>query len=150
MEFELKLVNGADKSFIPAYGSNGAAGLDLKANVEKTTWLEPGETRLISTGIAIWIKNPLIVGLMIPRSGKGFKEGLVLGNGTGVIDSDYQGELFVAALNRNAAWKVRIDPGERIAQLVLVPIVNASHFNMVEEFSNVSERGEGKLGSTGK
>jgi dUTP pyrophosphatase len=147
---EIKLLNGADITFLPTRGSDGAAAMDLRAHIPETIWLSPGEMRLIPTGIALHIKDTRLVGLMFPRSGKGSKEGLVLANGTGVIDSDYQGEIFVAAVNRNFAWQVKICPGERIAQLVLVPVVHPPAFTIVEEFSDATERGDGGFGSSGK
>lgn len=152
---ELKVVNPKVREYgLPEFGTEGAAAIDLRAMIDTPINLYPGERLLIPTGIAMWIKSPYLVGLMYPRSGLGHKKGLILGNGTGVIDSDYQGELNVSAWNRNqrsrhhAPTPIIIHPGERIAQLVISPIVRPT-FNEVEEFSNQSERGEGGFGSTG-
>jgi dUTP pyrophosphatase len=133
------------------YGTPGAAGIDLRACIDQPILLERGgKSVLIPTGIAIHIKDPNFAGFILPRSGMGHKQGLVLGNGTGLIDSDYQGELFVSAWARPQGDlpAVLINPGERIAQLVFQPIVHAQ-FNWVTSFEEESERGEGGFGSTG-
>lgn len=133
------------------YGTPGAAGLDLRACIDQPILLERGgKSVLIPTGIAIHIKDPNFAGFILPRSGMGHKHGLVLGNGTGLIDSDYQGELFVSAWARPQGDlpAVLINPGERIAQLVFQPVVHAQ-FNWVTSFEEESERGEGGFGSTG-
>ena len=131
----------------PSYASDGAAGLDLRACVDQSLVVEPGDTHLIPTGIAIYIRDPSYAGLIVPRSGLGHKHGIVLGNLVGLIDSDYQGQLFVSCWNRGTATYT-IDEGERIAQLVIVPVAQVK-FNQVSSFDS-SERGEGGFGSTGK
>lgn len=132
---------------MPAYATEGSAGLDLRAMLKEDTVLEPGETILIPTGLAIHIGTPELAAVILPRSGLGHKHGIVLGNLVGLIDSDYQGELMVSCWNRsNTAFTVTV--GERIAQLVLVPVVQAS-FEFVDEFS-VSERGVGGFGHSGR
>lgn len=133
------------------YGTPGAAGLDLRACINQPILLERGGLSvLIPTGIAIHIKDPNYAGFILPRSGMGHKQGLVLGNGTGLIDSDYQGELFVSAWARPQGDlpAVLINPGERIAQLVFQPVIHAQ-FNWVTTFEDETERGEGGFGSTG-
>jgi len=131
----------------PSYASDGSAGLDLRACVDQSLVVEPGDTHLIPTGIAIYIRDPSYAGLIVPRSGLGHKHGIVLGNLVGLIDSDYQGQLFVSCWNRGTATYT-IDEGERIAQLVIVPVAQVK-FNQVSSFDS-SERGEGGFGSTGK
>ncbi len=132
---------------LPTYASDGSAGLDLRACIDNELKLNPGDTELIPTGIAIYIRDPGLAGLIVPRSGLGHKHGIVLGNLVGLIDSDYQGQLFVSCWNRgNKAYTIEV--GERIAQLVIVPVVQAS-FNQVSSFES-SERGDGGFGSTGK
>lgn len=132
---------------LPAYASDGSAGLDLRACVDTSLVVEPGDTHLIPTGIAIYIRDPGFAGLIVPRSGLGHKHGIVLGNLVGLIDSDYQGQLFVSCWNRGTKTYT-IDEGERIAQLVIVPVAQVK-FNQVTAFDS-SERGEGGFGSTGK
>ncbi len=135
------------KEQLPAYATAGSAGLDLRACLDAPLTLEPGATALIPTGIAIHIEWPDLAGLILPRSGLGHKHGIVLGNLVGLIDSDYQGQLFVSCWNRGQA-AFTVNPLERIAQLVIVPIERVG-FNLVDEFPQ-SERGEGGFGSTGK
>ncbi|WP_426116667.1 dUTP diphosphatase [Pseudomonas sp. DSP3-2-2] len=131
---------------LPGYATVGSAGLDLRAMLQEDTTLEPGQTILIPTGLSIYIGDPGLAALILPRSGLGHKHGIVLGNLVGLIDSDYQGELMVSCWNRGqTAFKIAI--GERIAQLVLVPVVQA-HFELVEEF-DVSQRGTGGFGHSG-
>ena len=133
------------------YGTPGAAGLDLRACIDQPILLERGGMSvLIPTGIAIHIKDPNYAGFILPRSGMGHKQGLVLGNGTGLLDSDYQGEVFISAWARPQGDlpAILINPGERIAQLVFQPIAHAQ-FNWVTSFEEESERGEGGFGSTG-
>jgi len=131
---------------LPQYATDGSAGLDLRACLEAPLVLMPGQTELIPTGIAIHLSDPKLAAMILPRSGLGHKHGIVLGNLVGVIDSDYQGELMVSCWNRsNKVFTV--EPGERIAQLVIVPVVQAE-FEIVSEFE-MSERGEGGFGSTG-
>lgn len=132
---------------LPAYATEGAAGLDLRACLDAPLTLAPGETHLIRTGLAIHIADPAFAGLVLPRSGLGHKHGIVLGNLVGLIDSDYQGELMVSCWNRGSET-FTIQPGERIAQYVLVPVVQA-HFRLVEEFTE-SVRGAGGFGSSGR
>lgn len=132
---------------LPAYATTGAAGLDLRACLEEPYQLMPNETKLIPTGIAIHIADPKIAATILPRSGLGHKHGIVLGNLVGLIDSDYQGPLMISCWNRGTDHYT-IEPGERIAQLVFLPIVSVD-FNVVEDF-NHSERGEGGFGSSGQ
>jgi dUTP pyrophosphatase len=131
---------------LPAYATAGSAGLDLRAMLKEDTLLKPGQTLLIPTGLSIYIADPGLAALILPRSGLGHKHGIVLGNLVGLIDSDYQGELMVSCWNRGqTAFKISI--GERLAQLVLVPVVQA-HFDIVEEFDE-SQRGAGGFGHSG-
>jgi dUTP pyrophosphatase len=132
---------------LPAYATDGSAGLDLRAVLDAPLLLEPGQTTLIKTGLAIYIADPGLAAVILPRSGLGHKHGIVLGNLVGLIDSDYQGELMVSCWNRGQA-AFTINPGERIAQLVLVPVVRAD-FELVTDF-HATQRGAGGFGSTGK
>ncbi|EIW88913.1 deoxyuridine 5'-triphosphate nucleotidohydrolase [Alishewanella agri BL06] len=132
---------------LPAYATPGSAGLDLRACLEQTLVLEPGQTVLIPTGIAIHIGDANLCATILPRSGLGHKHGIVLGNLVGLIDSDYQGPLMVSMWNRGSD-SFSIEPGDRIAQLVFMPVVQAE-FNLVEGFDS-SERGEGGFGHSGK
>jgi dUTP pyrophosphatase len=132
---------------LPAYATEGSAGLDLRACLDAPLVLAPGATQLIRTGLAIHIADPAFAGLVLPRSGLGHKHGIVLGNLVGLIDSDYQGELMVSCWNRGAET-FTIQPGERIAQYVLVPVVQAE-FRLVDEF-DASARGAGGFGSSGR
>jgi len=147
LSIDYKILNPLIKEHLPSYGSAGSAGLDLRACIEKELVINPGETKLIPSGISIYIKNPGYAALILPRSGLGHKHGIVLGNLVGLIDSDYQGELLISCWNRGDNEFI-INPLERIAQLVLVPVYQAS-FNLVNDFES-SERGEGGFGSTGK
>ena len=131
---------------VPEYATDGSAGMDLRALLDQEKELLPGETLLIPTGIAIHIANNNMAAVILPRSGLGHKHGIVLGNLVGLIDSDYQGQLFVSCWNRGAAAFI-IKPGDRIAQLVFLPVVQA-HFNIVESFTQ-SNRGDGGFGHTG-
>ncbi|MFC0708763.1 dUTP diphosphatase [Azorhizophilus paspali] len=131
---------------LPAYATAGSAGLDLRAMLQEELTLEPGQTALIPTGLAIHIADPNLAALVLPRSGLGHKHGIVLGNLVGLIDSDYQGELMISCWNRGQST-FRIAVGERIAQLVLVPVVQA-HFQLVESFDE-SQRGAGGFGHSG-
>lgn len=135
-----------DEFGLPQYATPGSAGLDLRACVAQSLQLQPGQTELIPTGIAIHIADPGLAAVLIPRSGIGHKHGIVLGNLTGLIDSDYQGQLFVSCWNRSRSM-FTINPGDRIAQMVLVPVVQAE-FNVVESFEQ-SARADGGFGSTG-
>jgi dUTP pyrophosphatase len=132
---------------LPAYATGGSAGLDLRALLDAPLELRPGDTTLLKTGLAIYIADPNLAAVILPRSGLGHKHGIVLGNLVGLIDSDYQGELMVSCWNRGQS-AFTINPGERIAQLVLVPVVQAE-FELVSDF-HASERGAGGFGSTGK
>ena len=135
-----------DSIDMPAYATNGSAGLDLRACLEAPLTLEPRQTELIPTGLAIHIADPGLATVILPRSGLGHKHGIVLGNLVGLIDSDYQGQLYVSCWNRGQdSFTIKV--GERIAQLVLVPVVQAQ-FNIVSDFDQ-SDRGEGGFGSTG-
>ena len=131
---------------LPGYATDGAAGLDLRACIDEQLQIEPGETRLIPTGIAIHIDDPGLAAVLLPRSGLGHKHGIVLGNLVGLIDSDYQGPLMVSCWNRGSV-PFTIEPMERIAQMVIVPVVQAT-FRRVDSFAT-SDRGEGGFGSTG-
>lgn len=131
---------------MPHYGTEGSAGLDLRACLEETLVLNPGETKLIPTGMSIYIEDTGLAAMILPRSGLGHKHGIVLGNLVGLIDSDYQGELMVSCWNRGDK-PFTMEIGERIAQLVIVPVVQAE-YNFVEEFE-ATDRGEGGFGSTG-
>jgi len=132
---------------LPAYATDGSAGLDLRAMVDEPLELGPGQSELIPTGMAIHIGEPGIAALILPRSGLGHKHGIVLGNLVGLIDSDYQGQLYVSCWNRGSD-RFRIEVGERIAQLVLVPILRA-RFDVVDAFTD-SDRGAGGFGHTGR
>ena len=132
---------------LPAYATDGAAGMDLRACIDAPLVLEPGRTALIPTGIAIHIGDPGLAAVLLPRSGLGHKHGIVLGNLTGLIDSDYQGPLMVSCWNRGDT-PFTVEPGERIAQMVIVPVVQA-RFEVVESFE-ASERAEGGFGSSGR
>jgi dUTP pyrophosphatase len=131
---------------LPRYATEGSAGLDLRAMLEAPLVLEPGQTTLLPTGLAIHIADPGLAAMILPRSGLGHKHGIVLGNLVGLIDSDYQGELMVSCWNRGQQ-PFTIEPGERIAQMVLVPVVQAS-LEIVSEFDD-SQRGAGGFGHTG-
>jgi len=131
----------------PEYATPGSAGLDLRAALEQSLTIEPGQTHLLPTGIAIHINDPTLAAIILPRSGLGHKHGIVLGNLVGLIDSDYQGQLFVSCWNRGDS-SYTIEVGERIAQLVIVPVVQAN-FTQVDEFSS-SDRGDGGFGSSGR
>jgi dUTP pyrophosphatase len=132
---------------LPAYATDGAAGMDLRACLEQPLTLNPGNTELIPTGIAIYIEDAGLAAVILPRSGLGHKHGIVLGNLVGLIDSDYQGQLFVSCWNRGKE-AFTIQPGERIAQLVLVPVVQAQ-FDIVRDFA-ATDRGAGGFGSSGR
>jgi dUTP pyrophosphatase len=147
LKIDLKLLDPRLHNHQPSYATQGSAGLDLRACIEHVLTLHPGETELIPTGMAIHIGDPGYAALILPRSGLGHKHGIVLGNLVGLIDSDYQGQLFVSCWNRGRTTFI-LNPLERIAQLVIVPVMHAD-FNVVEEFP-ASERGEGGFGSTGK
>lgn len=147
LQVELKILDDRIKESMPAYATSGSAGLDLRACLDEAITIQPGETTLIPTGMAIHLADPGYAAMILPRSGLGHKHGIVLGNLVGLIDSDYQGQLFVSCWNRSQNAFV-MNPMERMAQLVIVPVVQAN-FKVVDEF-NASERGEGGFGSTGK
>jgi dUTP pyrophosphatase len=132
---------------LPHYATEGSAGMDLRAMLDSPLDLQPGQTELLPTGLAIHIGDPSLAAMILPRSGLGHKHGIVLGNLVGLIDSDYQGQLFVSCWNRGSA-AFRIEVGERIAQLVLVPVVRAV-LEQVDEF-DASERGSGGFGHSGR
>ncbi|NBQ85810.1 MAG: dUTP diphosphatase [Methylophilaceae bacterium] len=147
LQVELKILDDRIKEAMPAYATSGSAGLDLRACIDEAITIQPGETTLIPTGMAIHLANPNYAAMILPRSGLGHKHGIVLGNLVGLIDSDYQGQLFVSCWNRSQTAFV-MNPMERMAQLVIVPVIQAD-FKVVDEF-DASERGEGGFGSTGK
>lgn len=146
MQIEVKILDARLKDQLPAYATPGSAGLDLRAALTEPVTLAPGDTVLIPTGIAIHIADPGYAAMILPRSGLGHKHGVVLGNLVGLIDSDYQGQLMVSTWNRGRAEFV-LNPMERLAQLVIVPVVQAN-FTVVSEFET-SQRGAGGFGSTG-
>ena len=131
---------------LPEHATAGSAGVDLRACLDETMTLQPGQTELIPTGMAVYIEDPGLAAMILPRSGLGHKHGIVLGNLVGLIDSDYQGQLYVSCWNRGSA-AYSLEPGERLAQMVIVPVVQAD-FEVVEEFAE-SERGAGGFGHTG-
>ena len=148
MQIDIKILDARLFESLPAYATAGSAGLDLRACLDAPLTLQPNAWQLVPTGMAIYLEDPGYAALILPRSGLGHKHGIVLGNLVGLIDSDYQGQLMVSAWNRsNTAFT--IEPMERIAQLVVVPVVQAQ-FKVVQEFPAASQRGEGGYGSTGK
>ena len=146
MRIDVRILDERLRTVLPAYATPGAAGLDLRACVDAPLVVEPGATHLVKTGMAIHLADPGYAALILPRSGLGHKHGIVLGNLVGLIDSDYQGELMVSTWNRGQA-PFTLNPLERLAQLVIVPVVQA-HFNIVDTFA-ASARGAGGFGSTG-
>ena len=146
-KIDIKILDPRLKDQLPAYATPGSAGLDLRACTEQPMTLQPGETSLIPTGMAIHLADPGLAAVILPRSGLGHKHGIVLGNLVGLIDYDYQGQIFVSCWNRGQT-PFLLNPLERIAQLVVVPVVQVA-FNVVEDF-DASHRGEGGFGSTGK
>ncbi len=147
MNIDVKIIDPRMADQLPSYATPGSAGLDLRACLDAPLTLEANAWQLVPTGIAIYLHNPGFAAMILPRSGLGHKHGIVLGNLVGLIDSDYQGQLMVSAWNRSDT-AFTIEPMERIAQLVIVPVVQAQ-FNVVTEFP-ASQRGEGGYGSTGK
>jgi dUTP pyrophosphatase len=147
MKIDVKIIDPRVQNHLPSYATPGSAGLDLRACLDAPLTLEPNAWQLVPTGIAIYLADPGYAAMILPRSGLGHKHGIVLGNLVGLIDSDYQGQLMVSAWNRSDV-AFTIDPMERIAQLVIVPVVQAQ-FNVVSEFPP-TVRGEGGYGSTGK
>ena len=148
MKLDVKILDPRMASQLPQYATPGSAGLDLRACLDAPLTLAPNAWQLVPTGLAIHLADPNYAALILPRSGLGHKHGIVLGNLVGLIDSDYQGQLMVSAWNRSDV-AFTLEPMERLAQLVIVPVVQAQ-FNVVEEFSAATERGEGGYGSTGK
>ncbi|ATR78319.1 dUTP diphosphatase [Moraxella osloensis] len=150
-QVQVKILNpkiGNDDKFpLPQRATDGSAGIDLRACIDEPITIKAGDSQLIGTGLAIYIQDPDYVGLIMPRSGLGHKHGIVLGNLTGVIDADYQGELMVSIWNRSQTDYV-LQPGEKMAQYLVVPIARPT-FEIVAEFSDISVRGEGGFGSTG-
>jgi dUTP pyrophosphatase len=146
-QIALKILDPRMKDFLPAYATGGSAGLDLRACIDAPLTLEPGQTVLVPTGLAIHLADPGYAAMILPRSGLGHKNGIVLGNLVGLIDSDYQGQLMVSTWNRGQS-AFTLQPMDRLAQLVVVPVVQVG-FNVVEEFAS-SDRGAGGFGSTGK
>lgn len=148
MEIELKILDERIRQHMPAYATSGSAGLDLRACIEQPLQLQPRAWQLVPTGMAMHLHDPGYAALLLPRSGLGHKHGIVLGNLVGLIDSDYQGELMVSVWNRSDT-AFTIEPLERIAQMVIVPVVQAQ-FRLVEDFAASSERAAGGYGSTGR
>ncbi|MCI6531192.1 MAG: dUTP diphosphatase [Mesosutterella sp.] len=146
MQIDLRILDPRIRAYLPRPATSGSAGVDLRAMLEQPLTLEPGQTELVRTGLAIHIADPGYAALVLPRSGLGHKHGIVLGNLVGLIDSDYQGELMISAWNRSGA-AFTIEPFERLAQLVIVPVVQPE-FHVVDSFEK-SSRGEGGFGSTG-
>ena len=144
---DLKILDPRMKALLPSYGTPGSAGLDLRACIDAPLVIEPGQTVLVPTGLAIHIGDPGYAAMILPRSGLGHKNGIVLGNLVGLIDSDYQGQLMVSTWNRGHTT-FTLQPMDRLAQLVIVPVLQVG-FNVVDEFAS-SERGAGGFGSTGK
>jgi dUTP pyrophosphatase len=147
VQVDLKILDGRLHAQMPDYATPGSAGLDLRACLDEPLTLAPNAWQLVPTGMAMYLKDPGYAALILPRSGLGHKHGIVLGNLVGLIDSDYQGQLMVSAWNRSDV-PYTLQPMERLAQLVIVPVVQA-HFNVVDEFT-ASQRGTGGYGSTGK
>jgi dUTP pyrophosphatase len=148
MQVDIKILDERLREAMPAYATPGSAGLDLRACLTEPLTLAPNAWQLVPTGMAIYLADPHYAAMILPRSGMGHKHGIVLGNLVGLIDSDYQGQLMVSAWNRTDV-AFTIEPMERIAQLVIVPVVQAS-FNVVNEFADVSQRATGGYGSTGR
>jgi dUTP pyrophosphatase len=147
IKIDIKILDPRLNDQLPAYATSGSAGLDLRACIDQVMTIEPGEANLIPTGIAIHLADPGLAAMVLPRSGLGHKHGIVLGNLVGLIDSDYQGQIFVSCWNRGHV-PFPLNPLERIAQLVVVPVVQVG-FNVVNDFEQ-SHRGANGFGSTGK
>ena len=148
MNLDVKVMDQRLREMLPSYATPGSAGLDLRACLDQALTLQANAWQLLPTGMAIHLKDPNYAALILPRSGLGHKHGIVLGNLVGLIDSDYQGQLMVSAWNRSDV-AFTIEPMERIAQLIIVPVVQAQ-FNLVNDFDVATERGAGGYGSTGK
>ncbi len=147
MIVDIKILDPRMEDQLPQYATPGSAGLDLRACLDEPLTLAPNAWQLVPTGLAIHLRDPGYAAMILPRSGLGHKHGIVLGNLVGLIDSDYQGQLMVSAWNRSDTAFV-LQPMERLAQMVIVPVLQAQ-FNVVQEFGEVSERGTGGYGSTG-
>jgi dUTP pyrophosphatase len=147
MKVDVKILDARMREQLPAYATPGSAGLDLRACIDSPLELQPGDTFLMPTGLAVHVADPGYCALVLPRSGMGFKNGIVLANLVGLIDSDYQGQLMVPLWNRSQK-AFTLNPMERVAQMIIVPVMQAQ-FNVVEEFK-ATERGAGGFGSTGK
>ncbi len=150
VNIETKIVNPliGESIPLPSYTTDGSAAIDLRACLKEQIGIQPGETVLVGSGIAINIKDPNIVGIIVPRSGLGIKKGIVLANTMGVIDSDYQGEIKIGLFNRSENQYL-VKPGERICQMLFMPVTIAT-LKLVQEFSNATYRGSGGLGHTGR
>src|SRR6476661_3665718 len=146
-KLDVKIIDRRMKELLPTYATAGSAGLDLRACIDEPLTITPGTTHLVPTGLAIHVADPAYAAMLLPRSGLGHKHGIVLGNLVGLIDSDYQGELMISTWNRGQTEFV-LQPLERLAQLVIVPVLQVE-LNVVDEFGS-SERGAGGFGSTGK
>ena len=144
---DVKILDPRLNGNLPTYATPGSAGLDLRACIDQAIDIEPGQTILVPTGLSIHIADPGYAAMILPRSGMGHKNGIVLGNLVGLIDSDYQGPLMVSTWNRGQS-SFRLEPMERLAQLIIVPVVQAE-FRVVEAFEQTSDRGSGGFGSTG-
>jgi dUTP pyrophosphatase len=147
MKVNVKILDARMREQLPAYATPGSAGLDLRACIDSPLEMQPGDTFLMPTGLAVHVADPGYCALVLPRSGMGFKNGIVLANLVGLIDSDYQGQLMVPLWNRSQKTFI-LNPMERVAQMIIVPVMQAQ-FNVVEEFT-ATERGAGGFGSTGK
>jgi len=150
VNIETKIVNPliGETIPLPSYATDGSAAIDLRACLKEHIGIQPGETVLVGSGIAINIKDPNIVGIIVPRSGLGIKKGIILANTMGVIDPDYQGEIKIGLFNRSQNHYL-VKPGERICQMLFMPVINAT-LKLVQEFSNATYRGSGGLGHTGR
>jgi dUTP pyrophosphatase len=147
MKVDVKILDARMREQLPAYATPGSAGLDLRACIDSPLEMQPGDTFLMPTGLAVHVADPGYCALVLPRSGMGFKNGIVLANLVGLIDSDYQGQLMVPLWNRSQK-AFTLNPMERVAQMIIVPVMQAQ-FNIVDEFT-ATERGAGGFGSTGK
>ena len=148
MHIDLKIMDPRMVEHLPAYATPGSAGLDLRACLDAPLTLAPNAWQLVPTGLAVHLADPAYAAMLLPRSGLGHKHGIVLGNLVGLIDSDYQGQLMVSCWNRSPT-AFTIEPMDRIAQMVIVPVVQAQ-FRVVDDFASASERGAGGYGSTGR
>ncbi len=146
-KLQVKIIDERMRSQLPQYATPGSAGLDLRACLDEAIDIAPGQTLLVPTGISIYINDPRYCAMILPRSGLGHKHGIVLGNLVGLIDSDYQGQLMISTWNRGTS-SFRLEPMERLAQIVIVPVMQIE-WSIVDEFAS-SDRGEGGFGSTGK